>query len=77
MRKPAFAYVKTKRGNSAADQRLGFCNIECRNSLLSEIRNKKPVSVPVCTAWFLSDLVENSKSSSRDAAHMNGRLPKL
>ena len=77
MRKPDFAYVKTKRGNSAADQRLGFCNLECRNSLLSYIRNVQPVSLPVCTVWFLSDLVENSKSSSRNVAHMSGRLPKL
>ena len=66
MRKQAFCICENKdadqlRGNREADQRLCFHYIDSTIPLLrSYIRNFKPLAILCgCTAWFVSDLVEN------------------
>ena len=64
MRKPAFAYAKTKAQISctvcAADQCLCFRYIDSTIPLVSKIRNFKPLAI-FCdyTARFVSDLIGN------------------
>ena len=66
MRKPTLCIFENKdadqlRGNREADQRLCFRYIESTIHLLSnfEISSLYPPSVASCTAWFVSDKVEN------------------
>ena len=79
MRKPVFAYAKTKdtvcknkgadqlRSNCPADQRLCFRYIDSKVP-----RHFKPLTIFCdCTARFVSDLVGNPDDTfSRDVAHI-------
>ena len=71
MRKPAFCICENKdAGNREADQRLCFRYTDSTIPLLS-IRNFKLLAIFCgCTAWFVSDLVENPEDRfSQNEAH--------
>ena len=77
MRKPAFCICENKdadqlRGNREADQRLCFCYTESTIPLLSKSEIYKLLAIFCgCTAWFVSDLVENPEDRfSQNEAHM-------
>ena len=65
MRKPTFCICENKdadqlRGDRKADQRLCFRYIDSTISLLSKYEISMPLAIFCsCTAWFVSDQVEN------------------
>ena len=72
MRKPAFCICENKdadqfRGNREADQRLCF---RCTDSTIP-LHFKPLANFCPCTAWFVSDLVENPEDRfSHNEAHI-------
>ena len=74
MRKPAFCICKNKDayqlgGNRQADQRL--CFHICKKYILPKLTFKSLAIFCGCTAWFVSDLVENPEDRfSHNAAQL-------
>ena len=84
MRKPAFCICKNKdadqlRGNREADQRLCFRYTDSTIPLLSKSEIFKPLTILCgCTAWFVSDLVENPEDRfSHNEAHSKSAFSKF